>query len=76
MAETTGTKGLTAIAVKNARSGEKAFKLSDRDGLYVLVKPSGVRYWTMNYRFGGQQRTLSFGRWPKVMLSEARDMLL
>lgn len=30
----------------------------------------------MNYRFGGQQRTLSFGRWPEVMLSEARDMLL
>lgn len=76
MAETTGTKGLTAIAVKNARPREKTFKLSDRDGLYLLVKPSGVRYWRMNYRFGGQQRTLSFGRWPEVMLSEARDMLL
>ncbi|EIZ79898.1 putative integrase [Novosphingobium sp. Rr 2-17] len=76
MAETTGTKGLSAIAVKNARPKDKAFKLADRDGLYLLVKPSGVRYWRMNYRFEGQQRTLCFGRWPEVMLSEARDMLL
>lgn len=76
MAETAGTKGLTATTVKNARPKNKAYKLSDRDGLYLLVKPSGVRYWRMNYRFGGQQRTLSFGRWPEVMLSEARDMLL
>lgn len=76
MAETAGTKGLSAIAVKNARPKDKPFKLSDRDGLYLLVKPSGARYWRMNYRYASQQRTLSFGRWPEVMLSEARDMLL
>ena len=32
MAETAGTKGLTATAVKNARAKDKAYKLSDRDG--------------------------------------------
>lgn len=68
--------GLTANAVKNARPKEKPYKLADRDGLYLLVKPTGVRYWRMNYRFNGQQRTLSFGRWPEIMLSEAREMLL
>ncbi|EZP72779.1 putative integrase [Sphingomonas paucimobilis] len=68
--------GLTANAVKNARPKEKPYKLSDRDGLYLLVKPTGVRYWRMNYRFNGQQRTLSFGRWPEIRLSEAREMLL
>jgi integrase len=67
--------GLTANAVKNARPKEKPYKLSDRDGLYLLVKPTGVRYWRMNYRFNGQQRTLSFGRWPEIMLSDAREML-
>jgi hypothetical protein len=30
----------------------------------------------MNYRFAGQQRTLSFGRWPEILLGEAREMLL
>jgi len=29
--------GLTANSVKHARPREKAYKLSDRDGLYLLV---------------------------------------
>jgi integrase len=68
--------GLTANAVKHAKPKEKNYKLSDRDGLYLLVKTSGIRYWRMNYRFGGQQRTLSFGRWPEILLGDAREMLL
>ncbi|MFA7586612.1 MAG: DUF4102 domain-containing protein [Sphingomonadales bacterium] len=68
--------GLTANAVKGAKPRDKPYKLSDRDGLYLLVKPTGVRYWRMNYRFDGQQRTLSFGRWPEILLGEAREMLL
>lgn len=51
-------------------------KDSDRDGLYLFVKPTGTRYWRMNYRFRGQQRTISFGRWPEILLGEAREMLL
>lgn len=68
--------GLTANAVKHARPREKDYKLSDRDGLYLLVKTTGIRYWRMNYRFGGQQRTLSFGRWPEILLGDARELLL
>lgn len=68
--------GLTANAVKHAKPKEKNYKLSDRDGLYLLVKTTGIRYWRMNYRFGGQQRTLSFGRWPEILLGDAREMLL
>lgn len=68
--------GLTANAVKHARPREKDYKLSDRDGLYLLVKATGIRYWRMNYRFGGQQRTLSFGRWPEILLGDARELLL
>ena len=30
----------------------------------------------MNYRFKGQQRTLSFGCWPEILLGDAREMLL
>jgi integrase len=62
--------------VKHAKPRDKAYKLSDRDRPYLLVKPSGVRYWRMNYRFGGQQRTLSVERWPEILLGDAREMLL
>lgn len=68
--------GLTANAVKHARPKDKDYKLSDRDGFYLLVKTTGIRYWRMNYRFGGQQRTLSFGRWPEILLGDARELLL
>jgi hypothetical protein len=37
--------GLTANVVKHAKPKEKDYKLSDRDGLYLLVKTTGIRYW-------------------------------
>ncbi|WP_108812163.1 integrase arm-type DNA-binding domain-containing protein [Sphingorhabdus sp. Alg231-15] len=43
--------GLTAAWIKRAKPKDKPYKISDRDGLYLLIKPSGVRYWRMNYRF-------------------------
>lgn len=68
--------GLTANSVKAARPKDKPYKLSDRDGLYLLVQPNGNRFWRMNYRFHGKQKTMSFGRWPEVMLADAREKLL
>jgi hypothetical protein len=62
--------------VKHAKPRPQAYNLPDRDGLYRLVTPTGIRYWRINYRFGGQQRTLSFGRCPKTRLRDAREMLL
>ena len=68
--------GLTATWVKRAKPKDKPYKIGDRDGLYLLIKPSGVRYWRMNYRFAGRQRTLSFGRWPELSLADARERSL
>lgn len=34
--------------------------------------PNGSRYWRMNYRFLGKQKTLSFGVWPDTSLADAR----
>ena len=30
----------------------------------------------MNYRFNGEQRTVSCGSWPEILLADAREMLL
>lgn len=46
--------------------------LGDRDGLYLLVTPTGGRYWRMNYRYLGKQKTLTFGVWPDTGLADAR----
>lgn len=67
------TKFLTDIQVKNEKPKDKPFKLSDRDGLYVLVNPAGSKLWRMNYRFDGKQKTLSFGKYPDISLAQARE---
>jgi hypothetical protein len=63
---------LTAIAIKAAKGREKPYKLTDREGLYLSVMPNGSRYWRMNYRHLGKQKTLAFGVWPDTGLAEAR----
>ena len=64
--------GLTAVAIKAAKGRDKQYKMADSDGLYLLVLPSGQRYWRMNYRYLGKYKTLAFGVWPEVDLAEAR----
>jgi Arm DNA-binding domain len=64
--------GLTAVAIKAAKGRAKQYKLTDSDGLHLLVLPSGARYWWMNYRHLGKYKTMAFGVWPKVELVDAR----
>jgi hypothetical protein len=63
---------LTALAIKAAKGRDKQYKLADSGGLYLLVFPSGQRYWRMNYRYLGRYKTLAFGVWPDVDLAGAR----
>ncbi len=65
--------GLTAVAIKNAKGRDKPYKLTDSDGLYLLVSPGGSRCWRMNYRHLGKQKTLAFGVWPDTGLADARE---
>jgi len=40
---------LTDIAIRNARL-DKPYKLSDAQGLYLLIKPNGSELWHLKYR--------------------------
>ncbi len=62
---------LTDVAVRQARVKDKPYKISDNNGLYLLVKSTG-KYWRLNYRFSGKQKTLAIGVYPTVSLVEAR----
>jgi len=69
-------KKLTDIAVKNAKAEKKIRKLSDGNGLVLLVYPNGSKYWTYRYRWLGKEKSLSLGVYPEVSLAEARQKLL
>lgn len=63
---------LSDLAVRKAAPREKAYKLSDGGGLYLLVTATGHRYWRMDYRFADRRATASLGVYPTVSLAEAR----
>ena len=44
---------LKPLAVKKAKHAEKPYKLTDGEGLHLLVKSTG-KYWRYNYRFEGK----------------------
>ena len=64
---------LTDAAVRAAKAEDKNRKLSDGGGLHLFVTPKGGRLWRLNYRYGGKQKTLSFGPYPAVSLADARQ---
>ncbi len=59
--------------INNLKHSKKALKISDGGGLYVHLTPQGTKLWRMAYRFNGSQKLLSFGAYPAVGLSEARQ---
>jgi integrase len=63
---------LTIPEIKNAHPREKAYKLSDEKGLYLLINPNGSKYWRYKYRFGGKEKLLALGVYPDVSLKNAR----
>jgi hypothetical protein len=63
---------LTDKAVLNAKPEEKARKLFDGSGLFLLINPDGGRYWRLKYRYGGTEKLLALGTYPQISLADAR----
>ena len=64
---------LTELGIKKAKAGDKDKKFSDGQGLYLLLKTSGSKYWRLKYRFDKKEKVFAIGVWPKVSLTEARE---
>ena len=64
---------LTAIQIKEAKASQKDYKLSDAEGMYLLVKSNGNKYWRLDYRFAGKRKTYAMGVYPQVSLKQARE---
>jgi len=64
---------LTDTALRKAKPSEKPQKLADEKGLYLLLNPSGSKWWRLDYRFDGKRKTLSMGVYPDVSLKDARE---
>ena len=69
---------LTDTAIKALRSQNKLYKVSDRDGMYVVVQPSGTIVFRYDYRLNGRRETLTLGRYGPdgLSLAMAREKLI
>lgn len=65
---------LTDTAIRKAKPQAKPVKLRDGGGLYLLLNPSGSRWWRWDYRrpVTAKQNTLSLGTYPDTGLADAR----
>ncbi len=63
---------LTDAAIKALKPKEKLYKIVDRDGMYVVVQPSGAIVFRLDYRLNGRRETLTLGRYGTAGLSLAR----
>lgn len=63
---------LTDSAIKAAKPKEKPYKLSDAQGLYLLINPNGSKLWRFKYRVRGTEKGLALGTYPTVTLLQAR----
>ncbi len=73
-------RGLTDADCRNAKPRDRAYKLFDSLGLYLLVQPNGGKLWRMKYYHSGRERLYAVGAYQgargaavDVTLREARE---
>lgn len=54
---------LTDTTLKSLKPKDKAYKKTDRDGMYVTVSPAGTISFRYDYRLNGRRETLTIGRY-------------
>jgi hypothetical protein len=60
---------LTDSAIRNAKPRDKPFKLTAGGGLYLIVTPSGSRWWRFRYRVEGREKLISLGLYPELVIA-------
>jgi integrase len=67
---------LTDTKIKAAKpEADREYDLPDGNSLYLIVQPDGGKFWKWRYRFGGKQKKMSFGEYPRTSLAKAREEL-
>ena len=64
---------LTDTAIRKAKPSAKPIKLFDERGLFLIVTPSGGKWWRFRYKFDDKEKLLSLGVYPDVGLKDARE---
>jgi len=69
---------LTDAALKSLKPKAKMYKVSDRDGMYVRVAPSGAISFRLDYRLNGRREAVYLGRYARdgISLAKAHELCI
>jgi integrase len=62
---------LNDIQCRNAKPRAKPYKLTVSNGLYLEVKPNGVKAWRYRFRLNGKESVFAIGEYPAISLVDA-----
>ena len=65
---------LTDAKIRNTKSSDKPIRLTDGGGLYLEVRPTGVKLWRYRYRIAGKENLFAVGDYPTLGLANARAL--
>ncbi|MCE1001871.1 tyrosine-type recombinase/integrase [Pseudomonas sp. NMI1173_11] len=63
---------LTDTAVRQAKAQDKAYSITDGQGLSLHIDRSGTKSWHFRFRWHGTPSRISFGTYPEISLRDAR----
>lgn len=58
----------TDLSYRNAKPREREYTILDGEGLFMIVQPSGSKYWIFRSSFGGKRFKIHLGTYPEVPL--------
>ncbi len=61
---------LTNTLIRNTKPAAKTVRLTDGEGLVLLIEPNGARRWRFRYLFNGEYKMISLGVYPSTVLWE------
>ena len=63
---------LADTSVKNAKPKDKTYILRDGGGLWLVIEPTGKKWWKLKTVFAKKENSFSLGEYSTVTLSKAR----
>lgn len=58
---------------RNAKARATSYKLTDSKGLYLEVKPNGVRSWRYRFELGGKESVYAIGDYAPAQAGETEE---
>ena len=65
---------LTDAECRKAQPKDKQYRLSDSNGLSLIVTVKGHKYWNVRVTVHGQRKSESLGAYPELSLKKAREL--